>query len=389
MTSPPRLHRAGPCLALAALAVLASCKKDAAPAGPPPPPAVLTITAASRPVPISRTWTGVLDGSQNVDVRPRVSGYLMKRLYEEGRAVKKGDPLFEIDPRPFEAELRQAKANVLMAVAQRTKAEQDVARYQPLVEKNAISKEQYEHALQSRDAAVANVAAAEAMVEQAELNLGFTRITSEIDGIAGIANRGIGDLVGASDSKPLTVVSTVDPIQVSFQISEQGYLDAMNQLEKAGLPLSSLPEFPVGLILADGSRHPEPGKVVKLSREADLQTGTFAVVAQFPNPNNRLRPGQFARVDAVISEQEAVVVPQRAVAEVQGSFQVAVVTEGKAEIRPVKTGERVGSEWIISSGLKAGETVIVEGIQKVRNGTPVAATPWTPPAAQPQPEGGK
>lgn len=383
----PRFRLRGFLLFLAALP-FTGCKKDETQAAPPPPPTVLVMPAASRPVDIVRTWTGVLDGSQNVDVRPRVSGYLRTLEYKEGTAVAKGALLFTIDARPFEAELQQAEANLLMAIAQQTKAEQDERRYRPLAASRAISQEELEHAIQSREAAVANVKAATAVVEQAKLNLAYTEIRSEIDGIAGIANRGVGDLVGASDSKPLATVSTVDPIKVSFQISEQGYLDAMRQLEAAGLPLSSLPEFPLGLTLSDGSRHPEPGKVVILGREADPQTGTFAVVAHFPNPNNKLRPGQFARVDAVIATRESVVIPQRAVSEVQGAHQVVVVAEGKAEIRPVKTGERTGSEWVIESGLKAGETIIVEGALKVRGGMPVAAAPWTPPAAaQPQPGG--
>ena len=373
---------------VAAVMSFTACKKDEA-AAPPPPPAVLTAPAASRTVNIVRTWTGALDGSKNVDIRPRVSGYLLSRGYEEGRTVKKGDLLFTIDPRPFEAQLQQVEADHLMAIAQRTKAEQDVARYRPLAEKQAISREELEHAIQAQEAANAKVAAAMAVIEQSKLNLGFTKIVSEIDGVAGFANREIGDLVGPLDSKPLTTVSTVNPIKVSFQISEQEYLAAKRKREEAGEPPTDIPDVPVGLTLADGHRHSQPGKLVSISREVNNQTGTFEITAHFPNPGNLLRPGQFARVDAVLGTLDAVLVPQRAVTEVQGSYQIALVADGKAEIRPVKTGQREGSDWVIESGLKSGEMVIVEGATKVRSGMPVQASPWTPPSAgdQSKPEG--
>jgi len=372
----------------AAMMPFTACKKKEAAAAP-PPPAVLTAPATSRGVNIVRTWTGALDGSKNVDIRPRVSGYLLSRGYEEGKTVKKGDVLFTIDPRPLEAQLQQVEADHLMAIAQQTKAEQDVARYRPLAEKQAISREDLEHAIQSQEAANAKVAAALAVIEQAKLNLGFTQIVSEIDGVAGFANREIGDLVGPADSKPLTTVSTVDPIKVTFQVSEQEYLAAKRKREEDGKPPTDVPDVPVGLTLADGHRHSQPGKLVSISREVNNQTGTFQITAHFPNPGNILRPGQFARVDAILGTLDAVLVPQRAVTEVQGSYQVALVKDGKAEIRPVKTGQREGSDWVIESGLKAGETVIVEGATKVRGGMPVQVSPWTPSTAgdQPKPEG--
>ena len=372
----------------AAMMPFTACKKKEAAAAP-PPPAVLTAPATSRSVNIVRTWTGALDGSKNVDIRPRVSGYLLSRGYEEGKTVKKGDVLFTIDPRPLEAQLQQVEADHLMAIAQQTKAEQDVARYRPLAEKQAISREDLEHAIQSQEAANAKVAAALAVIEQAKLNLGFTQIVSEIDGVAGFANREIGDLVGPADSKPLTTVSTVDPIKVTFQVSEQEYLAAKRKREEDGKPPTDVPDVPVGLTLADGHRHSQPGKLVSISREVNNQTGTFQITAHFPNPGNILRPGQFARVDAILGTLDAVLVPQRAVTEVQGSYQVALVKDGKAEIRPVKTGQREGSDWVIESGLKAGETVIVEGATKVRGGMPVQVSPWTPSTAgdQPKPEG--
>lgn len=384
-----QLRLGGKLLILSAPLCFAACKKKDAGAAPPPAPSVSTIAASTRSVDIVRSWTGSLDGSVNVDVRPRVSGYLQSRGYADGQTVKKGDLLFTIDPRPFEAELRQAEADHLKAIAQRTKTEQDVARYRPLAQQRAISQEDLEHAIQSHEAAEANVAAALAVIDQAKLNLGFTKIHSEIDGVAGFANREIGDLVGPVDSKPLATVSTVDPIKVSFQVSEQEYLQAKRRREEAGKPPVDVPDIPVGLILADGHRHPQPGKLFSISREVNTYTGTFELTAHFPNPGNVLRPGQFARVDAVIGTLDAVLVPQRAVSEVQGSYQVALDVDGKAEIRPVTVGQRSGGDWVIASGLKAGENVIVEGFQKVRSGVPVEASPWTPPAAgeQPKPEG--
>lgn len=382
------LRTCGELLLLAAVLPLSACKKKDAEAAPAAAPQVLTLTVASRPVKIIRGWTGSLNGSINTDIRPRVSGYLQTRGYTDGQTVKKGDMLFTIDPRPFEAELRQAEADHLKAIAQRTKAEQDVARYRPLAQQRAISQEDLEHAIQSHEAAEANVAAALAVIDQAKLSLGFTKIISEIDGVAGFANRDIGDLVGPIDSTPLTTVSTVDPIKVSFQVSEQEYLEAKRKREAAG-KTEDVPNLEIGLILADGHRHPHPGKMTSVSREANTYTGTFELTAYFPNPGNILRPGQFARVDAVVSTVDAVVVPQRAVMEVQGSYQVAVVHDGKAEIRPVTMGLRDGTDWVVESGLKAGETVIVEGVQKVRTGMPVEASPWAPPAAageKPQPE---
>ncbi|QJE95688.1 efflux RND transporter periplasmic adaptor subunit [Luteolibacter luteus] len=373
-------------LLLAAAIPFASCKKEESASGPPPPPAVSVVPASTRPVDIVRSWTGSLDGSVNVDIRPRVSGYLQSRGYSDGQTVKKGDLLFTIDPRPFEAELRQAEADHLKAIAQRTKAEQDVARYRPLAEKRAISQEELEHSIQAHEAADANVAAALAVIDQAKLNLGFTKIYSEIDGVAGFANREIGDLVGPLDSKPLATVSTVDPIKVSFQVSEQEYLQAKRKREEVGKPEVDIPNIPVGLILADGHRHPQPGKLVSISREVNTYTGTFELTAHFPNPGNILRPGQFARVDAVMGTVNAVLVPQRAVSEVQGAYQVAVVADGKALIRPVTVGQRSGTDWVIETGLQAGENVIVEGLQKVRNDTPVEASPWTPPSAPEQPK---
>lgn len=375
------------------------CGKKAKQAQAMPEPPVQVTKAVSKPVQIVRSWTGTLTGSTNVDVRPRVSGYITEQNYTDGQTVKKGDPLFVIDRRPFEASLRQAEANHLESIARQTRAKQDAARYGPLAAKDAVSKQDYEHAVQASEAADAAVAATAALIEQAKLNLLFTHITSEIDGIAGFANRQVGDLVSPSDSQPLTTVSTVDPIKVSFQVSEQEYLEAKRHSEASGKPPKDVPDLPTGLTLADRTRYPHPGKFFSISREVNEQTGTFEVTAYFPNPGNFLRPGQFGRVDAVVANEPAIVVPQRAVLETQGTFQVIVIGEdGKAQLRPVETGRRVGSEWVIRSGVKDGETVIVEGLQKVRSGMTVKATPWVPPAeekpatetapaAKPEPQG--
>lgn len=392
--------KSGPLLLILACAILSThCGKKAEQANTMPPPVVEVTKAVRKPVKIIREWTGTLAGSTNVDVRPRVTGYITEQNYSDGQAVKKGDPLFVIDRRSFEASLRQAEANHLESIARQTKARQDAERYGPLAAKDAVSKQDYEHAVQAREAADAAVAATAALIEQAKLNLLFTNINSEIDGIAGFANRQVGDLVSPSDSQPLTTVSTVDPIKVSFQVSEQEYLEAKRHAEASGRPPKDVPDLSTGLTLADRTRYAHEGKFVSISREVNERTGTFEVTAYFPNPGNILRPGQFGRVDAVVANEDAVVVPQRAVVETQGTFQMVVIgADGKAELRPVQPGRRIGSEWVIRSGLKEGETIVVEGVQKVRSGMTVKTTPWTPPAeaktegspdpaAKPEPEG--
>lgn len=375
------------------------CGRKAKKAQGMPEPVVQVAKAVRKPVQIVRSWTGTLAGSTNVDVRTRVSGYITEQNYSDGQTVKKGAPLFVIDRRPFEVSLRQAEANHLESIARQTRARQDAERYGPLAAKDAVSKQDYEHAVQASQAADAAVAATAALIEQAKLNLLFTNITSEIDGVAGFAKRQVGDLVSPSDPQPLTTVSTVDPIKVSFQVSEQEYLEAKRNAEATGKPPKDVPDLKTGLTLADRSRYPHDGKFVSISREVNEQTGTFEVTAYFPNPGNILRPGQFGRVDAVVANEPAIVVPQRAVVETQGTFQVIVIDpDGKAQLRPVEPGRRIGSEWVIRSGLQEGETVIVEGVLKVRGGMTVKVTPWTPPVetkpetetkpeAKPEPQG--
>jgi membrane fusion protein (multidrug efflux system) len=370
--------------------LLPACSpKDQPSAGPPPPPEVLVAEVTQRDVPVTEEWVGSLDGSANVQIHARVQGYLVKQDYKEGMVVKAGDPLFEIDPRPFEAALAQANADLAKAQAQQTTAELTEKRQTQLFASKNVSEQDRDVAVQNNIAAKATVGAAKAAVDQAQLNLGFCKITSPVDGIAGIARPGIGDLVGPG-SDALTTVSTVNPIKASFQLSEQGYMKVADKVNAAasGGATQARPAS-LELILADGSVHSQKGKISAVNRQVDVRTGTIQIDSLFPNPDNLLRPGQFARVRAVTStKKDALLVPQRAVAELQGNYQIAVITpEGNAEIRPVQAGERVDPMWLIDKGLKPGEKVVVDGFQKVREGMPVNAKPWTPPvpaAAQPQ-----
>ncbi len=362
--------RALPVLAslAATLMLAAGCSKKTV--APPPPPDVLVAQVTQQDVPIQSEWTGVLDGLVNAVIRAQVPGYLLRQDYREGSKVKKGDPLFEIDPRPFQAVLDQAQAQL-------GKTELDVKRLTPLAKENAVSREELD------DATQANLAA-KAAVDAARLNLEFTRITSPVDGIAGIATAQIGDLVGPATG-PLTTVSTVDPIKAYFQVSEQEYLRTPASFAAQADPDGASTPRNLQLILADGSVFPEPGWLYILGRQVDAQTGTLQVVALFPNPGDLLRPGQFARVRAVTrTETAALLVPQRAVTELQGKRQVVVVGEDdKATIRDVTVGARIGTKWIIEKGLTPGERVIVEGLQKVREGVAVNPKPYEPAAPAP------
>jgi membrane fusion protein (multidrug efflux system) len=379
-------------VALAALALVACRKKEAPPqAGPPD---VLVTPVVQRDTPIVREWLGTLAGSDNADIRARVQGYLMKQDYLDGALVKKGDVLFEIDPRTFEASLAQAKAQFAQAEAVQGRSGAELQKQTELFQKKVTSQRDFDTATQNDLANKAAVEAARAQVEQAQLNLDFTKITAPVNGVVGIANVGVGDLVGPSTGD-LASMSTVDPIKARFPISEQEYLGYAKQL-------TALMDTPLAdrkprseLILADGSVFREKGTFYSLDRQVSVKTGTITIEVLFPNPGNVLRPGQYARVRAVVGDQPgALLVPQRAVMEMQGSYSVAVVgADGKAEIVPVKMGERVGSLWVVTQGLKEGVNVVVEGVQKVRSGMPVVAKPWTPPGtpapatATPQPEG--
>lgn len=365
------------CLSLAFFLPLflaaAGCQKKAP---PPPPPEVEFITVEPTNVPVVEEWIGTLDGYVNAQIRAQVAGYLLKQGYAEGSEVRKGDLLFEIDPRPFTAALNQAQSKLAQDQAQLGKAELDVKRYTPLAQEQAISQEELDNAVQAKLAAEAQVKADEAAIETAQLNLGFTTINSPIDGLAGIALGQIGDLVSPS-SGPLTTVSTIDPIKVYFQVSEQSYLNFWHRHAHA---TGSETNIKLHLVLSDGSVYPETGRVFFTDREVNPTTGTLQVVGLFPNPDRILRPGQYGRVRSQTDlKRDALAVPQRAVTELQGTFQVALLEQtNRVHLQPVKVGEQFDSSWLIESGLKPGDRVIVEGTQKAKEGAVVIARPWKP-----------
>jgi membrane fusion protein, multidrug efflux system len=341
---------------------------------------VLVTEVIRQDVPVVREWIGSLDGSVNADIRARVSGYVTSQNYKEGTVVHKGDLLFQIDPSTYEAAVEQAKSALAQAEANQLQTQQTEDRETKLFEQKVESQQNRDNAVQSNIAAKAEVQAQKAALRQAQLNLDFTRITAPVTGIAGIANPGIGDLVGPSDSQPLMTVSTVDPIKAYFNISEQNYLTYVKRAEQDRAPDKTPP--PVEIILADGTLYPEPGKFSAADRQVDQQTGTIRLAALFPNPNNILRPGGFVRVRVTVRRiPGALLVPQRAVNELQTSYELAVVgADNKVQIRTVKAGDRVGMLWVIEDGLKPDDRVIVEGFQKVRDGQTIKPAPWTRPA---------
>ena len=353
----------------------AGCKKK--PPASPPPPVVEVIEVQQQDVPIYHDWIGTLDGLVNAQIRAQVTGYLLAQNYREGDPVKKGDLLFQIDPRPFQAALDQAKGQLAQAEAQLGKTELDVKRYTPLAKLNAISQEEYDDARQANLAAKAAVVSARAAVEQAQLNLEFTGILSPIDGIASIAKAQIGDLVGPATGE-LTTVSTIDPIKAYYNVTEQAYINFTKLFSDPGARTERTRQLEMQLILADGSIYPREGRIYAVDRQISPTTGALRIEALFPNPEHALRPGQFARVRVKFETKKgALLVPQRAVSELQGSYQVVVVdTENKVHIQPVQVGERTGAMWIIEEGLKPGERVVVEGTQKVKEGTVVNPKPF-------------
>jgi len=425
-------------IAVAAVAVLLGLARSSKPAQAAPPVLeVGVVQVEQKNVPIYSEWIGTTEGMVNAELKAQVTGYLLRQDYKEGSFVKKGQLLFEIDPRPFQAaldqangqvaqyqgqveqassqitqaeaqlaqansQLLQAQARLEQARANQVKAELDVKKYQPLAEQKAVTQQELDNALQANTAAKAQVDAEKAGVEAARaqmahasaeiktahagvatakgqlenaqataktaaLNLSFTRIVSPIDGIAGMAQAQVGDLVSTT-SNPLTTVSTLDPIKVYFTLSEQDYLRQRDSLDHLELEL----------ILSDGTTYPEKGTFYFADRQVDPKTGAIRMAGVFPNPNNGLRPGQYGRVRAVTSTQEdALMVPQRAVSELQGTYQVAVVgADNKVSFRVVKVGEKSGSMWVINEGLKPGETIVAEGTIKVRPGMVVKPTPF-------------
>ena len=376
-------------LLICGVAVLSGCEKK--PPSPTPPPEVLVLTVQARDTPVYKEWIGTLDGLVNAQIRAQVSGYLQTQNYAEGKPLKTGDLLFTIDPRPFQAALSQVEAKLAQDQAQQSRTHWDVERYEPLAKKNAISQQEYITAVQSDLAAQAQVKADEAAIQSAKLNIEFTQIKSPIDGVAGVALAQIGDLVGPGGPL-LTTVSTVDPIKVYFITSEQAYLTYRRQYTNALERATHEQELELQLILADGSVYPHQGKFVFANREVSPTTGTIQLTGLFPNPDNVLRPGQFARVRAKTQiRKDALLVPQRAVTELQGSYQIALVNDeqgtNKVHLQPVTVGDRIGSDWIIEKGIKPGDRVIVEGTQKVKEGAAVVPKPFA--AAQNPPPTGK
>jgi membrane fusion protein (multidrug efflux system) len=361
---------------MGALVLLAAgCKRATPPA--PAPPQVQVVTVSPKDVPIYTTWIGTLDGYPNAQIRAQVSGYLLKQDYVEGSRVKQGDLLFEIDPRPFQAALDQAVSKQAQDQAMVGKTELDVKRYTPLAQEKAISQETLDDAVQSNLMAKAAVAADAAAVENATLNLGFCKIISPVGGIAGTAQAQIGDLIGPSTAV-LTTVSTVDPMRVYFSISEQSYLAFSRQFTNAAERGAYDSELALQLILSDGSNYLAPGKWLFTSRQVDVNTGTLQIAGVFPNPDYTLRPGQYALVRAKTETRHgALLLPQRAVMELQGSYQVVTVdAQNKAHLKTVQVGQQVGHDWLIDSGLEPNDRVIAEGTQRVKEGTVVDPQPY-------------
>jgi len=340
-------------------------------ASPIPSPEVEVVSVVQKDVPIFSEWVATLDGYVNAQIQPQVTGYLIRQTYKEGSFVRKGQILFQIDPRPFQALLDQENAQLAQAQAQLGKTEMDVNRDTPLAQERAIAQSQLDNDIQANRAAKAAIKAAEAQVEQARLNFEFTNVKSLVDGIAGIAQVQIGNLV--NPTTVLTSVSQVNPIKAYFSISEQEYLryaDRINAQTQKEIPSDSPP---FDLLLADGSVYPYKGIGLLTNRQVDTATGSIQLICSFPNPQNILRPGQFGRLRAAPEiRRGALLVPQKAVNELQGTYQVALVgSDNKVSIRLVKVGDRVGTAWIIESGVKPGELVIVEGLQKVQSGSTV------------------
>jgi membrane fusion protein (multidrug efflux system) len=402
----------------ALLGINAGCSKNSSGATAPQVMVVEVVPVQQKDVPIYQEWIGTLDGLVNADIKAEVSGYLTQQAYTEGTPVEKGHLLFQIDARPFQAsvdqaagqlaqaegQLAQAKAQLLQAEAQVSVAEAnqgrtqlDVDRYTPLAQQQAITQQDLDNAVQNNMAAKAQlqsaraqvetaraqivasgaaVQTANASVETAQINLGFTRLTSPIEGIPGIAQLQVGALVSPA-SGVITTVSTVDPIKVYFTVSEQEYLDFARRFPTGEQRRADFGQRELELILADGIPHPYKGKFSFADRQVDVRTGAIRLAALFPNPGNSLRPGQYGRVrTAVRTQTGAILVPQRAVMELQGTRLIAVVDgENKVNVRPVKMGETVGTDWIVDEGLKPGDRVVAEGTQKVRQGMIVDPKP--------------
>jgi len=376
---------AGVSLALSAAILLGSCddKKKST------QDQELTVQVAEvmqQDVPLEYSWVGTTDGFQNATIRAKVEGYLMSQNYQEGGFVKKGTTLFQIDPRPFQAALAQAQAQLATTKANADLARTTLTRQTELFQKQVISQQEFDAATQKARADLATEQAAQANVQAAQLNLDYCTIVAPLDGIVGKAEAQIGDLVGPSGTA-LTSMSQVEPMLVYFSISEQDYLESEQLIREVSLrPLEDRIAV-LTLTLSDGSVYPHKGKFDFANRQVDSMTGSILMAGLFPNPDLLLRPGQFAKVSAITRiADNALLVPQRAVIDQQGTSQVAVVgDDNKVQIRAVTVGRSIGSDYIITDGLKAGEKVVAEGIQKVKNGMTVKSEPFKDTSARPVP----
>jgi len=367
MTKDPRFRTALSFLAVFAstLVICAGCssKKEQP---PPPPPGVTIAPVLQEDVPIHQEWVGTMVGNSDADIRPKVEGFLLARLYAEGSYVEKGQAMFQLDKRQAEAAVEQAKGNLERARAALAQAQIDVRRYTPLVAQRAVSQAELDKAQSSERAATAAVAADQAFLDNAVLNLGWTTVISPIAGIAGVAKVGIGDLI--TPTTVMTTVSSVNPIYVDVNIAEQDYL-------RLGREKSSRPgRTKLELILGDGTVFPHLGQPLFVNREVDSRTGTIQVRGQFTNPGNVLRPGQYARIRAATQLRKgALLIPQQSVSELQGVYQVGIVAaDNKVTIKTVTLGPQFGDMWVVESGLQAGENVVVDGLQRVKSGMVVA-----------------
>ena len=366
-------HSLGPsqllCASMLFFATLAGCSsQEEKPA--PPPPGVTVTPVVQKDVDITQEWVGNMLGNIDANIRPKVDGFLLSQDYSEGSFVNKGQPMFHLDPRQAQAAVEQALGKLEHARAALGQAQIDVKRYTPLVAQKAVSQAELDKALSMERAAKAEVEANQAAVDNAKLNLGWTTVTSPISGVAGVSNVGIGDLM--TPTTLMTTVSSVNPIYVDFSIAEQDYMRFVREKlgQTAGRSLQ--------LILGDGTTFPQRGRALLVNREVDTRTGTILVRAEFPNPGNVLRPGQYARIRAITEVRKgALVVPQQAVLELQGIYQVGVVgTDNKVTIQTVKLGPQLADVWLVESGLKAGDSVVVDGLQRIKSGMTVAPTPF-------------
>ena len=375
------MKRLVPVAALLIYASLATdCSRKQAQTAP-PPPEVLVTTVQPRDVPRVLERVATLDGFINANINAQVQGYIVSRDYQEGSVVKNGDLLFKIDPRPFEAALAQAKGTLAKDQANKVKADADKKRAIDLFKKKVISDQERDTAIAAADSSTANVEADQAAVNQAEINLGYTKIVAPIDGVVGFANNQVGDLVGPTTG-PLTTMSQIDPIKAVVTAGEGPFTDFVSRHPDPKERNEYVKSLQFELILGNGELYPRKGSFYALDRSLDVKTGSIRYYVTFPNPGNVLRPGQFGNVRFVADMKKgAMVIPQEAVNELQGSYQVAVVgDDNKVSIRPVKMGERIGAMWEVTEGLKPGDRVIVQGLQKAREGSTVAVKNWTPPA---------